>query len=144
MERRTIPDGLGAGTVATMATSTITKKIRSNANPESFPHAKNAEETADGQSAESAIQTIQTSNGDLMISEPSNVVRMTGPSFYEQQSRQKKVQRVVSFMLSELANMLERPENAAMFSDAALAAGVNDPSAESRALIIELLREKAK
>ena len=79
-----------------------------------------------------------------MISEPSNVVRMTGPSFYEQQSRQKKVQRVVSFMLTELANMLERPENAAMFSDAALAAGVNDPSAESRALIINLLREKAK
>ena len=78
------------------------------------------------------------------MTETSNVVRMTGPAFYEQQSRQKKVRKVVALMLNELANMLERPENAAMFSDAAIAAGVNDPSAESRALIIELLREKAK
>ena len=70
--------------------------------------------------------------------------QMTGHAFYEQQSRHKKVQRVVSFMLSELANMLERPENAAMFSDAAIAAGVNDPSADSRRMIVELLREKAK
>lgn len=64
------------------------------------------------------------------------------PNTYEQAAREKKCRLLARFLVDELANVLSKPENEAMWIDAAREAGVNEPSPESRKIILQMSREK--
>ena len=75
-----------------------------------------------------------------MSAEPSNVVRMTGANYYEQQSRDKKCRAMCRWFLDSLVEVLETATDE-MWQNSALKAGVNTPKQESRDLIIEMLKK---
>jgi hypothetical protein len=63
---------------------------------------------------------------------------------HERLARRSKCEKVVSYLIAKLADVLERPGNEQMLLDAAREAGVNPPSQQSRELILAMLREKGR
>lgn len=51
-----------------------------------------------------------------------------------------KCRKIQQFLIEELIKMMNKPENAAMWEDAARGAGTRAPSEASRSLICEMLR----
>jgi hypothetical protein len=56
-------------------------------------------------------------------------------------ARTAKCRKIHQFLIEELIKMMNKPENAVMWEDAARGAGTRNPSLESQALICQMLRD---
>lgn len=79
-------------------------------------------------------------NSDGTLTVP--LVRKSAPTPQEVLHRERKVLKLTDYLIEKLIRLLE--EDPALWESAALGAGVNMPSDTSKAMILGMLRGRAK